>query len=66
MNKESGMFKYHDREIAYSSKKEISYNGKKTDVCAYYISDTELLPGIYDVDIFMDNNQIGESKFTLK
>ncbi len=66
MNGESGMFKYHDREIAYSSKKEVTYNGKKTDVCAYYISDTEMVPGTYDVDIFMDNNQIGESKFTLK
>ncbi len=66
MNSESGMFKYHDREIAFSSKREVNYNGKKTDVCAYYISDTELVPGTYDVDIFMDNNQIGESKFTLK
>jgi len=66
MNKESGMFKYHDREIAYSSKREVTYEGKKTDVCAFYINDTEIVAGTYDVDIFMDNNQIGESKFTLK
>jgi len=66
MNKESGMFKFHGREIAYSAKREVTYNGKKTDVCTFYTTDTELVPGIYDVDIFMDGGQIGESKFTLK
>jgi len=66
MNKESGMFKYHGREIAFSSKRKVDYNGKKTNVCTYYISDTELVPGKYDVDIFMDGNQIGESFFNLK
>ncbi len=66
LNKESGMFMYRDKEIAYSSKREVNYDGKKTDVCAYWISDTELVPGTYDVDIFMDNGQIGQTKFSLK
>jgi len=66
MNKESGMFKFHGREIAFSAKREITYNGKKTDACTFYTTDIELVPGKYDVDIFMDGNQIGESHFTLK
>ncbi len=66
MNSESGMFNFHDREIAYSAKREVNYNGKKTDVCTYFITDTELVPGNYDVDIFMDGGQIGETKFNLK
>ncbi len=66
MNKESGMFKYHGREIAYSAKREVTYNGKKTNACTFYTTDTELVPGKYDVDIFMDGSQIGESNFTLK
>jgi len=66
MNSESGMFNFHGREIAYSAKREVTYNGKKTDACTFYITDTELVPGKYDVDIFMDGSQIGESNFSLK
>lgn len=66
MNKESGMFSFQGREIAYSAKREVTYNGKKTDACTFYTTDIELVPGTYDVDIFMDSGQIGESKFTLK
>ncbi len=66
LNSESGMFNFHDREIAYSSKREITYNGKKTDACTYFIANTEIVPGNYDVDIFMDGGQIGETTFSLK
>jgi len=66
MNKESGMFKFHGREIAFSAKREVTYNGEKTDACTFYTTDTELVPGKYDIDIFMDGNQIGESFFILK
>ena len=66
MNKESGMFSFHGREIAFSAKRELTYNGKKTAACTFYTTDNELVPGKYDVDIFMDGSQIGESSFTLK
>ncbi len=66
MNSESGMFNFQGREIAYSAKREVTYNGKKTDVCTFYTTDNELVPGKYDVDIFMDAGQIGESNFSLK
>ncbi len=66
MNSESGMFDYEGKKIAYSAKREVNYSGKKADVCTFYTSDTEVAPGTYDVDIFMDGSQIGTTKFTLK
>ena len=66
MSNESGMFNYQGKEIAYSSKRHLTYEGDKTEVCIFWTANTEQLEGKYDVDIFMDGNQIGEQYFTLK
>ena len=66
MSNESGMFNYQDKEIAYSSKRELSYEGNKTDVCVFWTADTEQAPGKYSVDVFMDGTQIGDRNFILK
>lgn len=66
MSGESGMFNHQGKEIAYSSKRNLTYEGKKTNVCVYWTANTEQAPGTYSIDIFMDGSQIGESKFSLK
>ncbi len=66
LSKESGMFNYQGKEIAYSSKRELTYEGKKTNVCVFWTSDSEKAPGKYSLDIFMDGSQIGEQNFSLK
>ena len=66
MSDDSGMFNYQGKEIAYSSKRHLEYDGNKTEVCIFWTANTEQLEGKYDVDIFMDGNQIGEQYFTLK
>ncbi len=66
MSEESGMFNYHGKEIAFSSKRDFTYEGKKIDVCMYWTANAEQATGKYDVDIFMDGSQIGEQYFTLK
>ncbi len=66
MNKESGMFMYQGKEIAYSSKRQVTYNGNKTDVCIFWVATEEQAVGNYSIDIFMDGNQIGEQTFSLK
>lgn len=66
MSDESGMFTYQGKEIAYSSKRHLTYEGSKTDVCVFWTANTEQSEGKYDVDIFMDGNQIGEQYFSLK
>jgi hypothetical protein len=66
MSEESGMFDYHGKEIAYSSKRDLVYNGQKTDVCIYWTANSEQATGKYDIDIFMDGSQIGQQYFVLK
>ena len=66
LSKESGMFNYQGKEIAFSSKRELTYEGKKTNVCVFWTADSEQAPGKYSIDIFMDGSQIGEQKFSLK
>jgi len=66
MSDDSGMFTFEGKEIAFSSKRHLSYEGKKTDVCLFWTANTEQATGKYDIDIFMDGSQIGEQYFTLK
>lgn len=66
MNKESGMFKYQDKDIAYSSKRKINYKGENTNVCVYWTTPEELPVGKYRVNIFVDGYDIGETSFELK
>jgi myosin heavy subunit len=66
MNKESGMFIFQGKEIAYSSKRQVTYNGTRTDVCIFWIATEEQAIGSYSIDLFMDGNQIGEQAFSLK
>lgn len=66
MSGESGMFTYQGKEIAYTSKRELTYNGKKTDVCVFWTKNSEQSTGKYEIDIFMDGSQIGSNQFILK
>lgn len=65
-NEESGFFMYEGKEIAYSSKKEINYNGKDTEVCMYWINNMEQPEGDYSMDIFIDGKNIGTKNIVLK
>jgi len=65
-NTTSGFFRYKSQDIAFSSKRETSYEGKNSDICVYYNVPVELPEGRYMIDIFVDGNQIGTSSFSLK
>lgn len=66
-NDNSGFFNYDDKSIAYSAVKEIEYDGSAQNICMYYNIFTEDLPeGEYTIFIFVDGNQIGDTKIKLK
>jgi len=66
-NDNSGFFNYQGESIAYSSVKEIEYDGTSQNICMFYLINTEDLPeGNYTVFIFADGRQIGDKKITLK
>lgn len=58
-------FPYENRELAYSIKKYIEYNGEEQAVTVYWDVEEYLYAGTYRVDIFADGTLIGSQSFAL-
>jgi FtsZ-binding cell division protein ZapB len=65
-NSENNLFDYKGKKIVYSAKREINYDGTQQEVCIYFDSKGELKPGEYEVYIFADGHQIGDTSFKLE
>lgn len=62
----SAVFHYEDKDINYSSRKLIEYDGEEMNLCIFWQVEEFLYPGNYRVDIFADNYMIGSKSFELK
>lgn len=62
--KGGGTFQYENKNIEYSMKKSIEYNGEETAVSTYWQVGEYLGTGNYTVSIFADGNMIGSRVFT--
>ncbi len=62
---ESDLFTFEGKEIAYSAKRVVNYQGDITDMCIYWKKNESLIPGLYYVDVFADGALIGTTAFTL-
>ena len=51
----SDVFPYENRELRYSIKKYIEYNGEEQPVTVYWDVEEYLYAGTYRVDIFAEN-----------
>ena len=61
----SGTFQFENKEIAYSIKKSIEYDGEEHPEKLYLDIEEHLSPGTYRVVIFAGGNQIGSKSFVL-
>ena len=61
----SNTFPYENRELVYSIKKYIEYNGEEQTVTVYWDLEEYLYAGTYRVDIFTDGTLIGSQSFNL-
>ncbi|MCD7973818.1 MAG: hypothetical protein LUG18_14365 [Candidatus Azobacteroides sp.] len=59
------VFQYENRNINYSMKKVIEYDGEDTNVCLYWQVEEFLYPGTYRADIFADGYLIGSRSFSI-
>lgn len=59
INENSGLFKYQGKEISYSARKAISYDGSAQNTTIYAISREVLSAGIYQADVFCEGKNIG-------
>lgn len=62
----SDIFPYENRELRFSIKKYIEYNGEEQPVTVYWDVEEYLYAGSYRVDIFADGNLIGTGNFMLE
>lgn len=63
---ETNTFEFEGKELIYSAKKEIEYNGENTPVCMYYKVTNPLQTGSYSIAIFAEGNLIGTTGIVLK
>lgn len=61
----SHTFTYENRQLNYSIKKYIEYNGEEQQVVVYWQVEEFLYAGEYRVDIFSDGSLIGSQRFSL-
>ena len=61
-----GSFAYENRNLQYSMKKSVEYNGEETPVTLFWNVSQALVGGTYQVNIFVDGNMIGSRSFTFK
>ncbi len=61
-------FEYQGKTLQYSQQKTFDYQNESVDLCLKYnIRGTqELQPGVYHADLFVGDNNIGHTTFTLK
>lgn len=61
----AGTFPFEGKQIPYSIRREIEYNGEDTPVTMYWPVEESLQSGTYRVKLFADGNLIGQASFTL-
>ena len=62
----SNLFEYKGEKIAFTMKKQVTYDNKNTDVDLTWPKKGDLTPGFYNVDVFNDGVQIGSGVFKLE
>lgn len=62
----ANVFTFEGKDISYSCKRMIEYDGEEVAVSLYWPIEEFLSPGIYRVDIFADGNLIATHPFNLE
>ncbi|MDD4514580.1 hypothetical protein [Massilibacteroides sp.] len=62
----TNVFEFEGKEINYSMKRIVEYEGEELPVVMYWDIEEFLSPGTYRVDIFADGNLIGKKNFVLE
>lgn len=60
-----GTFAFEGKQIPYSIRRMIEYNGEETQLTMYWPVEESLQHGTYSLRIFADGNLIGSSSFSL-
>lgn len=59
-------FDFEGKQIMYSLSEDFYYQGKPVNVSLYYEKSDRIVPGSYNIAVFMDGNDIGQTSLVLK
>lgn len=62
----SHLFRYENRQIEYSLKKDFEYAGEELSLTLYWIVEEILQIGTYNADFFIDHNLVGSFPFRIE
>ena len=62
----AGVFDFESKQIEYSMKKSVEYDGQEQGIVTYWDVNEFLDAGEYRISIFSDGNMIGSKTFTFK
>jgi hypothetical protein len=66
-NTASGIADIRGKQIAYSAKRDIDFQGETLEICVYFDTQEVKLPkGKYAMQIFIDGAEVGATEFVLK
>ena len=65
-NSEDNLFEHNGKKVVYTARRPIEYQGNSVNTCIYFDSKGQLKPGNYQVSIFADGYEIGNTNFTLE
>jgi hypothetical protein len=63
---EDDLFEYKGQEIVFSAKRPVEYSNHDLDVTIFWDNNGALMAGTYEVHIFADGEEIGNTKFDIE
>ncbi len=61
------LFSFEGKELAFSAKNKVDYQGKDTEMRLFWTRKQQTLPeGVYSVDVYFDGKNVGTTTFSLK
>jgi hypothetical protein len=60
------LFDFEGEKIVFSARREVDYQNKDVEMCIFYDNNGELIPGKYEVNLFMDGYLVGYGEFLLR
>lgn len=66
MSTTSETFIFNGQATLYTTKESIMYENRNTDLCVYWEKGNTYNAGLYTIELYCENNQIGVASLTLK
>jgi hypothetical protein len=60
------LFEYQGEQIVFTASREVQYENADIELCIFWTNDGQLTPGAYRVNIYAENDDIGNTTFALK